>query len=220
MIHESTHAAAQRPTGQRFWKLLESPVLARLVRESVFDFYAGALSPALTSKKVVARVEATRDENQSVKSFVLRPNGHFRAFLPGQHVNLTVEIDGVRHTRCYSPSNAPDAARTVVLTVKRQPGGRVSGWMHDRLKPGDWVELSQAFGDFTPPSDARVKLLFIAGGTGITPIASIVRDLCARGAAHDVAVLTYGRTRSNLVFGEDLAALFMRRQTPSAAPSH
>ncbi len=200
----------RRPEDNRFWRLLESPLIARLVGESVFDFYASAFSPALTSRRVVARVEATRDEAPSVKSFVLRPNGHFRGFRAGQHVNLTVEIDGVRHTRCYSPSSAPDATSTVVLTVKRHPAGRVSGWLHDRLRAGSWVELGQAFGDFTPPSDIRGKLLFIAGGSGITPLASVLRDLCARGAARDVVVLSYGRTASDLIFAEELRALAAR----------
>lgn len=207
MAHEHMNAVVRRPAHNRLWRLLESPFVTRVVGESVFDFYAGVVSRGLTSRRIVARVEAVRDEAPSVKSFVLRPNGHFRGFRAGQHVNLTVEINGVRHTRCYSPSNAPDSTGTVVLTVKRHPTGKVSGWLHDHLRAGDWVELGQAFGDFTLPSQARSKLLFIAGGSGITPLASMLRDLCARGIARDVVVLTYGRTPSDLLFAEDLRAL-------------
>ncbi len=210
MSDERASAAVERPTGLRFWKLLESRLVTGLVREPVFDFYASTLSPGFTARRIRARVESTRDEARGVKSFVLRPNGHFRGFRPGQHVNLTVEIDGVRHTRCYSPSNAPDGTRAVVLTVKRHPGGKVSGWLHDRLRPGDWVELGPARGDFVAPSNPRDKLLLIAGGSGITPVASMLRDLSARDLAHDIAVLVYGRTRSDLIFADELRALARR----------
>lgn len=196
-----------QPTVQNFWRVLASPVISRFVDESVFDFYAGLLSPRLTAKKIVAQVQGVRAESSSAKSFVLRPNGHFKGFRPGQHLNVTVEIDGVRHTRSYSPSNAPNEARDVVVTVKRQPGGLVSQWLHDRAKVGDVIELGQSFGDFTLPSPEPSRLLFIAGGSGITPIASIVRDLCARGRVNDVVVLTYDRTYADSIFAEDLRAL-------------
>lgn len=195
------------PATRGFWRVLESPLVSSLVQESVFDFYARLLSPRLTAKRVMAQVHAVRTEAASVKSVVLRPNGHFRGFRPGQHLNVTVEIDGVRHTRCYSPSNAPDESGEVVLTVKRDPQGLVSPWFHDRLQVGDVVELGQAFGDFTLGSEDPEKLLFIAGGSGITPIASMVRDLCARGRAVDVVVLTYDRSYAEAIFAEDLRAL-------------
>lgn len=197
------------PTVRSFWRVLESPVVTRLIDEPFFDFYAGIFSPRLALRRVLARVESVRDETPSVKSFVLRPNGHFKGFRAGQHVNLTVEIDGVRHTRSYSPSNAP-AGRAVVLTVKREPGGLVSSWLHDRLKPGDVVELGQAFGDFTLSRTDPGKLLFIAGGSGITPIASLLRDLSARARMDDVVVLAYGRTYSELIFRDELNALAHR----------
>lgn len=194
------------PNVRTLWRVLESPVVARWVDEPLFDFYAGIFSPRITLRKVVARVESVRDEAASVKSFILRPNGHFKGFRAGQHVNLTVEIDGVRHTRSYSPSNAPDG-RAVVLTVKRHLGGLVSSWLHDRLKKGDLVELGQAFGDFTLPRADAGKLLFIAGGSGITPIASLVRDLAARSRLDDVIVLVYDRAYSDFIFADELRML-------------
>lgn len=194
-----------------FWRLLESPLLTALIGEPALDFYGGLLSPRLTARRIIAQVEAVREETPSVKSFVLKPNGHFRGFRAGQHVNVTVEIDGVRHTRCYSPSNAPDHTRQVVLTVKRHLGGLVSPWLHEHLRAGDCVELAQAFGDFALPASAA-KLLFIAGGSGITPIASLLRDACARGLARDVTVLMYNRTYSDSLFADDLRML--ARQNP------
>lgn len=213
MINDAAEAvAAPRRGRSSLWKLLESPLISALVADPVFDFYAGILNRKLTARRIVARVEATRHEAPAVKSFILQPNGHFRGFRAGQHVNLTIEIEGVRRTRCYSPSNAPNGDGTVVLTIKRQAGGLVSNWMHDRLCTGDWVELGQTFGGFTTSADHPEKLLLVAGGSGITPIASLVRDLCARERARDVVVLYYARTRADLIFAEDLAALGRRHR--------
>lgn len=201
---------SKQSKSERFWRLLESPLTTGLIGESTFDFYGGLINPALTLRRIIGGVQAVREETSSVKSFVLKPNGHFRGFAAGQHVNLTVEIEGVRHTRCYSPSNAPDGTGTITLTVRRHTGGRVSSWLHESLKPGDYVELGQAFGDFTLQARAAEKILFIAGGSGITPIASLLRDLCARGRARDVVVLCYDRTSAELIFAKDLVALARR----------
>lgn len=195
------------------WRTLESPLLAGVFGEAVIDFYGRLISPALTARRVIARVEAVRDEARDVKSFVLKANGHFRGFRAGQHVNLTVEINGTRYSRCYSPSNAPNAERCVVLTVKRHVGGRVSEWLHAQLRVGAWVELSQAFGDFTLPEHGADKLLFIAGGSGITPIASLVRAIMQQGTACDVTLLIYARSPSDLIFAQELRALQERRRT-------
>jgi ferredoxin-NADP reductase len=188
-----------QPTIKAFWRALESPVVTRWLGEPTFDFYGRLVSARLTARRVIARVESVRAETGSVKSFFLKPNGHFKGFRAGQHVNLTVEIDGIRHTRSYSPSNAPDGHHAVVLTVKRHPGGRVSQWLHEHLEAGDVVELGQAFGDFTEAPEPR-KLLLIAGGAGITPLASLLRNACRRSKTPDVIVLAYARTYSELIF--------------------
>jgi hypothetical protein len=133
--------------------LLERPIAAGWINESVFDFYARLVDPQLTARRVIARVEVVRTEARGTTSFVLRP----RPFRAGQHVDLTVEINGVRRTRSYSPSNAPDSSGRVVITVKRHPEGLVSGWLHDHLREGDLVELSQPYGDFVlDPENERV----------------------------------------------------------------
>lgn len=199
--------AAEQPPVRVLWRAIASPLVSRFVGESVFDFFATLVDPRFTARRIVARVERVRDENVTVKSFVVRPSGHFRGFLPGQHVNVTVEIDGVRHTRSYSPSNGPDGSDSLVLTVKRHPGGRVSSWLHDHLRAGDFIELGQAFGDFTLRGREPAKALLISGGSGITPITSVLRDLCARGTACDVVVLAYDRTVSDRIFGAEHAAL-------------
>src|SRR2546426_473001 len=188
-------------------RLLAAPIMRMLLDEHVFDFYASRLDPQLTLNRILARVEAIRPEARDVVSFVLRPNRNWLGFRPGQHVQLTVEIDGARHARTYSPSNAPAADGTVTLTVKRHPGGRVSGYLHEHLAVGDIVELSQAFGDFVLPDPVPAKLLMIAGGSGITPLMAMLRDLLARGIDTDVVFAHYAHTPGDLIFAGELAHL-------------
>src|SRR5205809_1409796 len=193
-------------------RLLAAPIMRMLLDEHVFDFYASRLDPQLTLNRILARVEAIRPEARNVVSFVLRPNRNWRGFRPGQHVQLTVEIDGARHARTYSPSNAPAADGTVTLTVKRHPGGRVSGYLHEHLAVGDIVELSQAFGDFVLPDPVPAKLLMIAGGSGITPLMAMLRDLLARRIDTDVVFAHYAHTHRDLIFAGELVDLGERHQ--------
>jgi len=193
--------AAESRTVRQFWRTLRSPFVRSALGESTIDFYGRLVSPGLTARRVFARVTAVRDEAREVKSLVLEPNGHFRGFRAGQHVNISVEIGGVRHARSYSPSNAPEGDRRVVLTVKRHPRGLVSRFLHDHVHVGDWIELGEPFGELTCPPDAE-KVLLIAGGSGITPIASLARSLVARGG-HDVRLLAYGCTYSDLIFEKE-----------------
>jgi ferredoxin-NADP reductase len=194
------------------WRALESNFVRSVLGEHTMDFYGRLVSPALTARRIFARVVAVRDEARDVKSFELRANGHHRGFRAGQHVNVFVEIGGVRHVRCYSPSNAPGHGNRLVLTIKRHERGLVSRWFHERLRVGDWIEISAPFGDFTLPAQSRDKLLFIAGGSGITPIASIVQGL-ATGPARDVTLLSYGRTYADLIFARELRELAL--ESPS-----
>ncbi len=193
-------------------RLLAAPIVRTFLDEHVFDFYASRLGPQLRLNRILARVEAIRPEARNVVSFVLRPNRNWRGFRPGQHVQLTVEIDGVRHARTYSPSNAPAADGTVTLTVKRHPGGRMSGYLHEHLAVGDIVELSQAFGDFVLPDPVPAKLLMIAGGSGITPLMAMLRDLLARGIDTDVVFAHYAHTHRDLIFAGELVDLGERHQ--------
>ena len=84
----------------------------------------------------------------------LRPNENWKGFRTGQFVRLTVEIDGVRQTRCYSPACSEHAPDRIEITVKAHPEGRVSGFLNRAARPGMVVGLSPADGDFVLPADA------------------------------------------------------------------
>jgi ring-1,2-phenylacetyl-CoA epoxidase subunit PaaE len=129
-------------------------------------------------------------------------------FKAGQHLTLRTTIDGEEVRRNYSLCTAPDEQDWMV-TVKRIGGGVFSNWVGDALKPGDVVDVMSPHGSFTTEFDAANKrhLIGIAGGSGITPVFSLIKTLL-RCEPHSRFTLLYGnRDSSSVIFLEALAAL-------------
>jgi ferredoxin-NADP reductase len=145
------------------------------------------------------------DETPDARTFVLRPNWRWDGFVAGQHVCVEVEIEGVRHQRTYSLSSRPGEA-TIAVTVKRHPGGRVSSFLHDAVRPGHVLGLSRASGCFVLPDPPPARRLMLSAGSGITPIMSILRDLHARRCRTDVVLVHSCRTPEDAIFRGELAA--------------
>lgn len=179
----------------------------RLVRARQVDFWMRELvDPAWSLDTLRARVVDVVPETHDVRTFVLAPNRLWLGHRAGQFVPVSVEIDGARVTRCYSISSAPGDAR-VTITVKRVPGGRVSTWMHERVRPGDVLTLGRPAGDFVLNPSVRRKLLLVGGGSGVTPLVSMLRDLDRRDAVHDVVFVHAARSARDVIFARELDAL-------------
>jgi 3-ketosteroid 9alpha-monooxygenase subunit B len=117
---------------------------------------------------------------------------------PGQHALVAATIDGVRHVRCYSFSNVATFGEPATLTVKRCRPGVVSVWFNDTCRVHDTIEVGQPAGDFvvrpgTPP------LLFLAAGSGITPIFAMLRSALAE-TKREVTLLYANRSASEAIF--------------------
>jgi len=121
----------------------------------------------------------------------------------GQFVQLRLEIDGRRVERIYSLSSRP-GARLIAITVKRQPGGLVSPYLHAHVKVGDVLTLSQPEGDFVLPQPLPQKILLLSAGSGITPVMSMLRDLQAKQYQGDVLFLHVCRSPADLIFAHAL----------------
>jgi stearoyl-CoA 9-desaturase NADPH oxidoreductase len=89
-------------------------------------------------------------------------------------------------------------------------GGRVSGFLHDRVRPGHLLRLSPAAGAFVLPDAPGGKLLFLTAGSGITPVMSMLRDREARGATEDFVLVHHARSRGDVIFLGELEALAAR----------
>jgi ring-1,2-phenylacetyl-CoA epoxidase subunit PaaE len=130
------------------------------------------------------------------------------AFKAGQHLTLRATINGEEVRRNYSLCTAPDEQDWMV-TVKRIGGGLFSNWVGNNLKPGDVVDVMPPHGSFTSEFAATSArhLVGIAGGSGITPVISLIKT-ALRSEPNSRFTLLYGnRDSSSVIFLEALAGL-------------
>jgi ferredoxin-NADP reductase len=170
------------------------------------DRYVELVRPSWSSTRVRAKV--TRVERTTPRSvtLTLRPNGNWTGFQAGQHTQLTVEIDGVQHTRCYSMTNAATAGDGLIeLSITAHPEGRVSQYLRRAARKGQTVGLTTAQGTFTLPAAEPDHLLLISGGSGITPVISMLRTRCALGWDKPVTFLHYALTEADMLYRDELA---------------
>ena len=126
------------------------------------------------------------------------------AFLPGQFLTIRRTVDGVEQRRSYSIASALGAPPRI--GVRAVPGGAISGWLVHDVLPGDLLDVAPAAGSFVPDLAAPGRHVFIAAGSGITPVLSIASSVLADGASR--ATIIYGNRRSETVmFVDDLADL-------------
>ncbi|WP_042701132.1 hybrid-cluster NAD(P)-dependent oxidoreductase [Azospirillum sp. B506] len=152
---------------------------------------------------------AVRDETHDVKTFVFAPARPclFR-FEPGQFITLELPIGGETIHRSYTVSSSAARPHRLSITVKRVPGGPVSNWLHDNLKPGDRIRAVGPLGEFTPgDSEVPRKFLFLSGGSGVTPLMSMTRTFDDLGEDHDIVFVHAARTPADIVFRRELDAL-------------
>ena len=130
------------------------------------------------------------------------------AFKAGQHLTLRATIDGEEVRRNYSLCTAPDE-RDWMVTVKRIGGGLFSNWVGDQLKAGDTIDVMPPHGSFTTefaPAYRR-HLVGIAGGSGITPVMSLIRTLLREEPNSRFTLLYGNRDSSSVIFLEALAGV-------------
>ncbi len=188
-------------------RVLGSDLVNLLTGPHGVDRYTEVVDPAWTRAEGRAKVvEVRRDTPRSV-TLLLAPNEAFTDTVKaGQYVNLAVEIDGRRHTRCYSPANA-EGAEHLELTIGQHDGGLVSTFLRDHARRGMVVGLTGVGGDFVLPAQRPRRILFVSGGSGITPVMAMVRTLVGEGHAGEVAFVHYARTRAEACYHDELSKL-------------
>ncbi len=162
---------------------------------------------------------AVTQETADVRSFHFaaeRPSRfHFEA---GQFLTLELPVDGGTVFRCYTVSSPPTRPETVSITSKRVPGGPGSNWLHDTVRPGTHLRASGPSGVFVLPPARAAKLLFLSGGSGVTPLMSMARTLFDRADDRDVAFVHSARSPGDIIFREELA--LMARRLPRLRVAH
>lgn len=207
-------ANAPRPSPLR--RLLASELVATLATPHGVDRYLELFNPLWSRREVRAEVVATVRETADATTFRLRPNGNWQGHRAGQYVQLSVELDGVRRSRCYSVSSS--ACRNdglIDITVKTVSGGAMSGPLSIHAQPGTVLTISQAQGDYVLPQASVLpqatliaalspRLVLISGGSGITPNMAMLRTLIDGRHAGHINVLHYAPTYDDAIFGVEL----------------
>lgn len=154
------------------------------------------------------RVVDVVDETPDTRSFVLDVPSELEqtfAYSAGQFCTFRATIDGEPVVRSYSMSSSPDTDDRFVTTVKRVPGGRMSNWMNDVLAPGHTIEVMRPTGLFVL-RDTDEPIVAFAGGSGITPVISIVKSALAT-TARSIRLVYANRDAGSVIFGRELDRL-------------
>lgn len=177
---------------------------------SILDRYKELVHPLwVTTPRGVIR--SIRPITPTASVVTIRTNRAWTGHRPGQFVTIGIDVDGVRHQRCYSITSTPDEP-DLEIAVQRVADGTVSRHLTTDARPGDVVHLGAADGDFTLPLYTPDALLFVAGGSGITPIVGILRSLAVRPPQSDVVVIHHGRTTDTTMFAAELTTMAERHE--------
>ncbi len=158
----------------------------------------------MSSEKLRLKVLEVVQETGDAHSLVFEtPAG--MAYKPGQFLTLRLPHgDGVV-ARCYSLSSAPGVDEHLKVTVKRVKDGRGSNWVCDEVLAGHELDVLAPSGTFTPRG-LDTDLLLLAGGSGVTPVMSIIKS-CLAGGTGKMLLVYANRDEQSVIFHAELRAL-------------
>lgn len=150
----------------------------------LYSYKPNALAAAIHPKEQFVTVEAIEKISSDTLLFTLLPDkekgtASLAPFQAGQYISVSVTSDGKTYSRPYSICSSPSGfSKKYEIAVKRTPGGTVTGILHEIIKPGDRLTVSDPCGSFTyePIRDAET-VIGCAGGVGITPFISMIRAI-------------------------------------------
>ncbi len=154
-------------------------------------------------------------ETPDVKTFRLAPfEGGDLPFdhIPGQYMNLHLNIDGQLKNRCYTIASPPTRRGYCELSIKREQRGTVSRHLHDHIQVGDTLNVSCPAGRFTFNGSNEKQVLLIAGGVGITPIMSMARYLTDLAWTGEIYFVFVAKTEEDIIFRRELESLAARHR--------
>jgi stearoyl-CoA 9-desaturase NADPH oxidoreductase len=178
------------------------------------DDYLSLVNPLWSSRELRGRVEEVIPETDDAATLVIRPGWGWRyEHRPGQYVGIGVQVDGKFQWRSYSVSSPPvRRRRTITITVRAMPEGKLSAHLVNGLEPGTIVRLAKPEGDFVMPDPPPAQMLFLVGGSGVTPVMAMLRTLDRRGTMPDVVMHYSSTSPERMIFREELRSLADRHE--------
>jgi len=166
----------------------------------------------LHPSRITLRISDIIDETPSAKTFrFVSRDGYLPPFLAGQYIALFLEVNGVRTSRPYSLSSPPNQTGYYDITVRRVDGGPVSNYLLDEVRRGDLIESSGPSGNFYyNPLFHDTTMVCLAGGSGITPFTSMVREVVECGLDRTLYLFYGNKTLDEAIFHDELRGISER----------
>lgn len=177
-------------------------VLSLFKRKSVDQDPKGAVYYTVKIKDII------RETEDAISIVLENPNNQI-TYKPGQYITLVMNLEGREVRRSYSFSSSPDQDDYLIVTVKKVEGGKVSAYIVDHLQKGDEVKIMTPSGRFTTDFDPANKrtLVFFAGGSGITPLASLIKSALIREPESKIFLMYQNRNEGSIIFKKMLDEL-------------
>lgn len=130
-------------------------------------------------------------------------------YKPGQYLTFSIEINGEEVRRSYSVCSSPFTEAMPVIAVKEVPGGKMSTYMNRHLKEGDLLDVMPPLGKFTvePQSSLQRHFILFGGGSGITPLKSILLSVLSNEPQSRITLVYANRNEASVIFKDELEAL-------------
>jgi ferredoxin-NADP reductase len=188
---------------------------SRLTTPLAPDDYLTLINPLWTTRELRGVVEKVIPETEDAATVVIRPGwGWSYDHHPGQYIGIGIQIKGKFHWRSYSVSSPPERdGKTISITVRAMPEGFLSEHLVSGLEPGTIIRLALPNGDFVLPNPPPEKVLFLVGGSGITPVMAMLRTLSRRDTMPDVVLSYSSPNEDRMIFRKELRELVEKHPT-------
>ncbi|WP_305983255.1 ferredoxin--NADP reductase [Roseivirga thermotolerans] len=145
-------------------------------------------------------------ETPDAITVVLEPDPWIDRYKPGQFINVSAQVLGEVISRSYSFSSTPGVDDFPAITIKRVANGRLSTQLVENLKPEMLLETSQPMGRFALKEDEEYSgsLLFIAGGSGITPHFSMIKSVLKTKPEKSIKLIYANKNEQSIIFLDQL----------------
>lgn len=152
------------------------------------------------------KIKQIVNETKDAISIVFEHPATKLEYKPGQFLTLIVSLNGKEVRRSYSLCSSPFLDENPAVTVKRVDGGLMSNWLADNLKPGGTIKVMEPIGKFTTDYAKNNKrhVVMFAGGSGITPMMSIIKSLITQEPDSIVSLIYCNRNIDSIIFKNEL----------------
>ena len=156
-------------------------------------------------------VQETKD---AISIVFENPSNAKISYKPGQFLTLITNVNGKEVRRAYSLCSSPYIDEDLVVTVKRVDGGLMSNWLPDNLKAGQKFKIMEPMGNFTTEYNHGNKrhIILFAGGSGITPMLSIIKSLLSQEPNSICSLIYCNRDIDSIIYKDELEKMEIKHE--------